>query len=140
MAAEGALLEAKLAELGLEQSPEEFVAGLQPHIKRRVEHLQGLQKQRDDIEGTYRKELAELTTKYEKLYGKQPHNAPGPLDLGSGCDKGAGSRMAACVRGMQGSTHTQDAGLPWWPTCCWQWPRPGRACLHGCATFRTSGF
>ncbi|GAX85232.1 hypothetical protein CEUSTIGMA_g12652.t1 [Chlamydomonas eustigma] len=62
------LIEAKLAELGLEQSPEEFVNGLPPHIKRRVEALQELQKRRDEIEAQFKKEKAELEARYEKLY------------------------------------------------------------------------
>lgn len=71
MAAEAGsgLIEAKLAELGLEQTPEEFIAGLAPHIKRRVEALQQLQEKRDEIEAQFRKERAELEAKYEKLYG-----------------------------------------------------------------------
>lgn len=63
-------LQAKLAELGLEMDPEEFVKGLPPHIKRRVEALQELQKTRDEIEGRFKKEKAELEARYEKLYSK----------------------------------------------------------------------
>ena len=63
-------MQAKLAELGLEMDPEEFVKGLPPHIKRRVEALQELQKTRDEIEGRFKKEKAELEARYEKLYSK----------------------------------------------------------------------
>lgn len=61
-------LQAKFAELGLDQTPEEFVAALPPAVRRRVELLQTLQKQRDEIEVQFRKERAELEAKYDKLY------------------------------------------------------------------------
>lgn len=61
-------MEAKFAELGLDQTPEEFVAALPPAVRRRVELLQTLQKQRDEIEVQFRKERAELEAKYDKLY------------------------------------------------------------------------
>lgn len=63
------MMEAKFAELGLDQTPEEFVASLPPHIKRKIEALQDLQKKRDEIEVQFRKERAELEAKYDKLYG-----------------------------------------------------------------------
>ncbi len=63
-------LQAKLAKLGLDKTPEEFVAELEPPIKRRVEALQGLQSKHDELEAQFRKERAELEAKYEKLYGK----------------------------------------------------------------------
>jgi nucleosome assembly protein 1-like 1 len=66
---EQGLLEAKFAELGLDQSPEDFISALPPHIKRRVEALQELQSKRDEIEIQFRKEKAELEAKYEKIYG-----------------------------------------------------------------------
>lgn len=62
--------QAKLAELGLEQSPEEFVNSLPPHIKRRVEALQEIQKKKDEIEKQFKKERAELEARYEKLYSE----------------------------------------------------------------------
>mmetsp|Transcript_22657 Transcript_22657/g.49637 ORF Transcript_22657/g.49637 Transcript_22657/m.49637 type:complete len:307 (-) Transcript_22657:643-1563(-) len=62
------LIESKLQQLGLDQDPEAFVAGLPPHIKRRVEALQDLQKSKDELESKFRKEKAELEAKYEKLY------------------------------------------------------------------------
>lgn len=63
-------LQAKLAKLGLDKTPEEFVAELEPPIKRRVEALQVLQSKHDELEAQFRKERAELEAKYEKLYGK----------------------------------------------------------------------
>ncbi|GIL51856.1 hypothetical protein Vafri_7768 [Volvox africanus] len=62
------LIQAKLAKLGLDQTPEEFVASLAPPIKRRVEALQELQSKHDELEAQFRKERAELEAKYEKLY------------------------------------------------------------------------
>jgi nucleosome assembly protein 1-like 1 len=62
--------QAKFAELGLDQDPEEFVNSLPPHIKRKIEALQELQKKRDEIEAQFRKERAELEAKYDKLYSE----------------------------------------------------------------------
>ena len=62
-------MQQKLASLGLEQTPEEFVEALPPPIKRRVELLQELQKKRDELEGAFRKEKAALEAKYEVIYG-----------------------------------------------------------------------
>ncbi|KXZ45416.1 hypothetical protein GPECTOR_55g322 [Gonium pectorale] len=62
------LIQAKLAKLGLDQTPEEFVASLAPPVKRRVEALQELQSKHDELEAQFRKERAELEAKYEKLY------------------------------------------------------------------------
>lgn len=54
----------------MDKSPEEFVEGLPPHIKRRIVALQDIQKQKDEVEAQFRKEKAELEAKYEKLYGE----------------------------------------------------------------------
>lgn len=62
------LIQAKLAKLGLDQTPDEFVAGLPAPVKRRVEHLQSLQTKHDELEAQFRKERAELEAKYETLY------------------------------------------------------------------------
>ncbi|GFR42866.1 hypothetical protein Agub_g3857, partial [Astrephomene gubernaculifera] len=62
------LIQAKLEKLGLDQTPEEFVAGLARPIRQRVEALQGLQAKHDELEAQFRKERAELEAKYEKLY------------------------------------------------------------------------
>ncbi|PNW79469.1 hypothetical protein CHLRE_09g416350v5 [Chlamydomonas reinhardtii] len=62
------LIQAKMATLGLDQTPEEFVAGLAPPVRRRVEALQELQAKHDELEAQFRKERAELEAKYEKLY------------------------------------------------------------------------
>lgn len=70
--AEGSIVnvsQAKMATLGLDQTPEEFVAGLAPPVRRRVEALQELQAKHDELEAQFRKERAELEAKYEKLYG-----------------------------------------------------------------------
>lgn len=67
--ADGSAIEAKLRELGMDQSPEEFVGSLPPHIKRRVEALQEIQAKKDEVEVQFRREKAELEAKYEKLYG-----------------------------------------------------------------------
>ena len=55
--------------MGLDSSPEEFVASLPVPVQRRVEALQELQKAKDEQEAAFRKERAELEAKYEKLYG-----------------------------------------------------------------------
>jgi nucleosome assembly protein 1-like 1 len=68
MPTDPASLEKQLSALGLDQSPEEFVASLPEPVKKRVEALSALQKQKDEIEEQYRKERAELEAKYEKLY------------------------------------------------------------------------
>ena len=61
----------KLAQLGLDQTPEEFVESLAPPVRRRVEALQQLQSQHDELQAAFRKERAELEAKYERLYGAQ---------------------------------------------------------------------
>lgn len=61
-------LAAKMQSLGLDKTPEEFIESLTPDVQSRVKVLQELQKQRDEHELLYRKELLELETKYEKLY------------------------------------------------------------------------
>ena len=43
---------------------------LPPHVKRRVEALQEIQKKRDEIEAQFKKERAELEARYEKLYSE----------------------------------------------------------------------
>ena len=60
----------KLAALGLDKTPDEFVESLPAPVKRRVEALQELQNKHDDLEAQFRKERAELEAKYEKLYGE----------------------------------------------------------------------
>ncbi|GFH10872.1 uncharacterized protein HaLaN_06268, partial [Haematococcus lacustris] len=57
------------ARLGLHSSPEEFVDSLPTHVKRRVEALQALQEKHEELAGEFRKELALLEAKYERLYG-----------------------------------------------------------------------
>ncbi|KAL6749821.1 nucleosome assembly protein [Haematococcus lacustris] len=61
--------EAIEARLGLHSSPEEFVDSLPAHVQRRVEALQALQEKHEELAGEFRKELALLEAKYERLYG-----------------------------------------------------------------------
>lgn len=82
-------MQAKLAKLGLDQTPDEFVAGLPAPVKRRVEHLQSLQTKHDELEAQFRKERAELEAKYETLYGQ----------LGRGARRWA-ARPATCIVGV----------------------------------------
>jgi len=63
--AEGDLAE-QLA--GMVVDPEEFVQSLAPGIRARVEALQGLQGEHDELEKKFRQEKAELEEKYAKLY------------------------------------------------------------------------
>ncbi|PNH05128.1 hypothetical protein TSOC_008645 [Tetrabaena socialis] len=62
------LIQQKLAKLGLDLEPEEFVASLDAPVRRRVVALQELQTKHDELEAQFRKERAELEAKYEKLY------------------------------------------------------------------------
>ncbi|KAL6747046.1 hypothetical protein V8C86DRAFT_2922589 [Haematococcus lacustris] len=61
-------IEKKLQELGLGSSPAEFLDSLPVLVKRRVEALQELQGKHEELSGEFRKELALLEAKYERLY------------------------------------------------------------------------
>ncbi|GFH14679.1 uncharacterized protein HaLaN_10781, partial [Haematococcus lacustris] len=63
-------IEKKLQELGLGSSPAEFLDSLTVLVKRRVEALQELQGKHEELSGEFRKELALLEAKYERLYDK----------------------------------------------------------------------
>lgn len=65
-----------MEQLGIDKTPEEFIESLPPPIKRRVEALQALQEQKDDLEGEFRRERAELEAKYDKLYGELGNACP----------------------------------------------------------------
>ncbi|KAJ9511508.1 hypothetical protein QJQ45_029831 [Haematococcus lacustris] len=58
----------KLQELGLGSSPAEFLDSLPVLVKRRVEVLQELQGKHEELSGEFRKELALLEAKYDRLY------------------------------------------------------------------------
>lgn len=53
---------------GMVIDPEEFVQSLAPGIRARVEALQGLQGEHDELEKKFRQEKQELEEKYAKLY------------------------------------------------------------------------
>ncbi|GFH25763.1 uncharacterized protein HaLaN_23776 [Haematococcus lacustris] len=61
-------IEKKLQELGLGSSPAEFLDSLPVLVKRRVEVLQELQGKHEELSGEFRKELALLEAKYDRLY------------------------------------------------------------------------
>lgn len=48
--------------------PEDFISSLTPHLRARVNELQTLQGQHDELEKAFRKERAALEEKYAKLY------------------------------------------------------------------------
>ncbi|MEW5320420.1 MAG: hypothetical protein WDW38_011495 [Sanguina aurantia] len=62
------LITAKMEQLGIDKTPEEFIESLAPPIKRRVEALQEVQERKDGLESEFRRERAELEAKYDKLY------------------------------------------------------------------------